>query len=91
MVEYTRNAFGFCRLGITVSRKYGGAVERNFFKRIVREAFRLLPDVLTASIDLNVRPKTSKTKEPVIKLSLAAVQEDFKRLAINTKPASTSS
>lgn len=29
------------KLGITVSRKYGKANKRNYFKRIVREAFRL--------------------------------------------------
>jgi ribonuclease P protein component len=31
------------RLGITVSRKVGGAVERNHVKRCVREAFRRDP------------------------------------------------
>lgn len=31
---------GACKLGITVSRKFGKANRRNYFKRIVREAFR---------------------------------------------------
>jgi len=45
------------RLGITASRRYGPAHERNRFKRLVREAFRLSRFELPAGLDLNIVPR----------------------------------
>src|SRR5437764_13610453 len=42
------------RLGITVSKKVGGAVERNRIKRLVREVFRRNQSVFPAGKDLVV-------------------------------------
>jgi ribonuclease P protein component len=45
------------RLGITVTRKFGGAVCRNRTKRLIREAFRLSPELVPDGIDVVVIPK----------------------------------
>jgi len=48
---------GTTRLGVTVSRKVGGAVTRNRVKRRVREVFRQHPQRLLANHDLLVIAK----------------------------------
>ena len=45
---------GPARLGITASRKIGGAVVRNRAKRLVREAFRALGELFPPGLDLVV-------------------------------------
>lgn len=42
------NELGYPRLGLTVSRKVGGATTRNIWKRALREAFRLAQHELPA-------------------------------------------
>ncbi len=47
------------RLGLVVSRKCGKAVVRNRWKRILREAFRLLRCELPCALDLVIVPRRS--------------------------------
>ena len=43
LVVYSlKNRAGICRIGITTSKKLGGAVERNRCRRIIKEAYRRL-------------------------------------------------
>jgi ribonuclease P protein component len=50
------NELGYPRLGLTVSRKLGGAATRNRWKRVAREAFRLAQHQLPP-IDLVCLPR----------------------------------
>lgn len=45
------------RLGVTVTKKVGQAVERNRIKRLVREFFRLNRDCLSGKWDINIIAK----------------------------------
>jgi ribonuclease P protein component len=65
------NELGTNRLGLVVKRKT--AVERNRFKRIIREAFRQLDPETGGGFDLVAVAKTG------VKPVFAAVREDIRR------------
>lgn len=57
IVDCLQGATQFPKLGITVTKKFGKAHDRNRFKRIVREAFRQAQSSLPQDIEINIRPR----------------------------------
>ena len=68
------NEVGHCRLGITVTRKIGGAVVRNKIKRRLREVFRKHRHDLGPALDLVVN-----AKHPIKDRSTAELDAEFLR------------
>jgi ribonuclease P protein component len=74
IVYACENNLPHLRLGLSVSRKVGGATQRNRLRRLYREAFRLTRHEMPAGLDLVLIPRT--TKEP----SLDDLKESLPRL-----------
>ena len=64
LVRRAPNRAGHARLGIAAPRRYGGAVRRNRFRRLVREAFRREAANL-GSFDYLVSPR-KHLREPTL-------------------------
>lgn len=70
------NGLAYLRLGLSVSRKVGPAVQRNRLRRLYREAFRLTRDQLPTGLDLILIPRGGD--EPSL--------EDLKRSLLHLVP-----
>jgi ribonuclease P protein component len=63
IVHACANELGSLRLGLSVSRKSGNAVVRNYWKRSIREAFRRHQAQFPLGMDLVVRPQKGATAD----------------------------
>jgi ribonuclease P protein component len=57
IVYACENGLPYLRLGLSVSRKVGGAVSRNRLRRLYREAFRLTRHEMPTGLDLVLIPR----------------------------------
>src|SRR5262245_31671728 len=74
IVYACENGLPHLRLGLSVSRKVGGAVTRNRVRRLYREAFRLTKAELPTGLDLILIPRG-----PAVP-SLLELRESLRRL-----------
>lgn len=75
LVTYAaKSGRGCCRVGITTSKKIGGAVQRNRARRLIRAAFTQLEGSVNGNYDFVfvARSRTTKLKMQAVRKSMLA-------------------
>jgi ribonuclease P protein component len=90
LILYAReNGLAYSRLGLSVGRKWGGAVTRNRIRRLFKEAYRLARAGMPAGLDLVLIPRTADL--PPLDEMVAAlprlVRNAARRLDFTERPA----
>ncbi len=76
----TRNTLGRPRLGITVTRRIGGAVKRNRAKRLIREIFRRhKSELMDVDIIVNGRSALPEIEYVRLESELLACLKPFRK------------
>jgi ribonuclease P protein component len=91
IVYACENGLPYCRVGFSVSRKFGMAVARNRLRRLYREAFRLSKAELPTGLDLVLIPRgiMVPTLDELKKSLTTLVAQVARRLAKNHREAKT--
>jgi len=77
---YAPGRRGRPRLGITVTRKFGRAVQRNRIKRFIREYFRLNKHLISGEWDINIIAKKEAADLSSEEI-FGSLQNIFKRIS----------
>jgi ribonuclease P protein component len=88
IVYACENGLPHLRLGLSVSRKIGGAIVRNRLRRLYREAFRLTRHKMPVGLDLVLVPRGSEepTLEELKRCLPRLVNQLARRLAREAPP-----
>ena len=79
IVYACENGLPYLRLGLSVSRKVGGAVQRNRLRRLYREAFRLTRHDMPTGFDLVLIPRSGE--KPALDELMRALPRLVKQVA----------
>ena len=82
-----KNFLDVTRIGLSVSKKHGGAVERNRLKRWLREAFRMERHAFPGGLDLIAIPLAAERASlPAFRQSLVGLVRRLSRRLNQTPP-----
>jgi ribonuclease P protein component len=84
LVYACENGLPHLRLGLSVSRKFGKAPQRNRLRRLYREAFRLTRSEMPGGLDIVLIPRTAE--EPALDELKRSLPRLVKQLARKLTP-----